>query len=101
MAAVDLLIDLWDIRDMAGVRAAVGTELERAGFDVRGPRVTMEEYDGRLMRIDARTYDAIETITGREWSEAVLSAVYAVDGSTGGRVEVFNLDRPADVVASR
>jgi hypothetical protein len=99
--AADIVIDLWEISNASAVRATVEELLDDAGFEVNGPRITIDEFDGRLMRIDARTYTGADGILGREWAELLLSRVHGADPSAGGRVEVFNLDRTPDATAER
>jgi len=99
--AADIVIDLWEIHNAPAVRAVVEQLLEDAGFETKGPRITIDEFDGRLMRIDARTYTGAVGILERDWAEHVLSCVHRADPSAGGRVEVFNLDRAPDATAER
>jgi hypothetical protein len=99
--AADIVIDLWEIHEAPVVRATVEQVLADAGVETAGPRISIDEYDGRLMRIDARTYTGADAILDREWGEMLLARVYGVDPSAGGRVEVFNLDRAPDVTVER
>lgn len=99
--AADIVIDLWEIHAPSAVRATVEQVLADAGVETTGPRISIDEYDGRLMRIDARTYTGADAILDRAWGEMLLSRVYGADPSAGGRVEVFNLDRAPDATAER